>query len=106
MRPVTEKRYKCVVCPDYDLYQICMEKGIRTDSCHSDHEMVRRFSNGKFNFSSDLITENAEIKVVRLKLSLFFQISLEAIKTNSAPSYFLRDHMEHLNQILVSIVVS
>ena len=46
------------------------------------------------NLISDLITENAEIKVVRLKLSLFFQILLDAIKANSVPSYFLRDHMD------------
>ena len=36
-------RFKCMMCPDYDLCQICEGKGI-----HSDHNMVKIMKPGDF----------------------------------------------------------
>lgn len=41
--PIKGPRFKCVMCPDYDLCQTCEGKGI-----HSDHNMVKIMTPGDF----------------------------------------------------------
>ena len=48
MYPITGKRFKCVVCVDYDLCENCMNKGLRTRPCHPDHQITRRYASGEF----------------------------------------------------------
>ena len=48
IHPVKGKRFKCVICDDYDLCESCMDKGIRTEPCQPDHQITRRYANGEF----------------------------------------------------------
>ena len=41
-QPVKGARFKCMVCPDYDLCQTCEGKGL-----HSDHNMVKMMRPGE-----------------------------------------------------------
>ena len=42
MYPMKGKRFKCMVCPDYDLCQECNVKGFRTNPCHPKHELFQK----------------------------------------------------------------
>ena len=45
MDPIKGKRFKCLVCPDYDLCENCKMKGKRALPCNDHHEMECKSGN-------------------------------------------------------------
>ena len=50
MNHIKGERFKCLICPDYDLCGNCKVKGYRVLPCNAGHEMERKLAPSEYYY--------------------------------------------------------
>ena len=48
MEPIKGERFKCSICPDYDLCGHCKLNGYRVQPCNEEHAMEQKFASSEY----------------------------------------------------------